>query len=69
MGKALTLFTHCPFTARLGVSLGGGGTLLLESIASAVIGGLSLFGGRGMVIGALVIGALSNGHNLMGVAS
>ena len=49
----------------------GGGTLLLESIAAAVIGGVSLFGGRGSIhaalLGALVIGTVSNGLNLMGV--
>ena len=49
----------------------GGGTLLLESIAAAVIGGVSLFGGRGSIhaalLGALVIGTVQNGLNLMGV--
>ncbi len=48
----------------------GGGTLLLESIAAAVIGGTSLFGGRGRVwaalLGALVIGSVSNGLDLVG---
>jgi hypothetical protein len=32
----------------------GGGTLLLDSISAAVIGGVSLFGGRGEVRGALL---------------
>ncbi len=49
----------------------GGGTLLLESIAAAVIGGVSLFGGRGAIhaalLGCLVIGTVQNGLNLMGV--
>jgi D-xylose transport system permease protein len=48
----------------------GGGTLLLEVIAAAVIGGTSLFGGRGTVwaalLGALVIGSVSNGLDLIG---
>ncbi len=48
----------------------GGGTLLLEAIAAAVIGGTSLFGGRGTVwaalLGALVIGSVSNGLDLIG---
>lgn len=48
----------------------GGGTLLLEVIAAAVIGGTSLFGGRGNVwaalLGALVIGSVSNGLDLLG---
>ena len=46
----------------------GGGTFLLEAIAAAVIGGTSLFGGRGSVwsalLGALVIGSVSNGLDL-----
>ena len=50
----------------------GGGTLLLNSIAAAVIGGVSLFGGRGEVraafIGALVIATVSNGLNTAGYA-
>jgi D-xylose transport system permease protein len=48
----------------------GGGTLLLESIAAAVIGGTSLFGGRGQIyqalLGALVIGSIENGLYLLG---
>ncbi|MFI7067492.1 sugar ABC transporter permease [Kribbella sp. NPDC050124] len=55
----------------LGVSSqSGGGTLLLEAVAAAVIGGASLFGGRGSVwaalLGALVIGSISNGLDLLG---
>jgi D-xylose transport system permease protein len=46
----------------------GAGTFLLEAIAAAVIGGTSLFGGRGTVwsalLGALVIGSVSNGLDL-----
>jgi D-xylose transport system permease protein len=45
-------------------------TLLLDAIAIAVIGGVSLFGGRGsvwaVVLGALVIGSLKNGLDLLG---
>jgi D-xylose transport system permease protein len=51
----------------------GGGTILLDAIAAAVIGGTSLFGGRGRVIsalmGALVISTLANGIDLMGWSS
>lgn len=51
----------------------GGGNLLLNVIAAAVIGGTSLFGGSGRVIsalyGALVITAIQNGMDLMGMAS
>jgi D-xylose transport system permease protein len=51
----------------------GGGNLLLNVIAAAVIGGTSLFGGTGRVVsallGALVIAAIENGMNLLGLAS
>ena len=44
-------------------------TLLLSAIATAVIGGVSLFGGRGsvwaIVLGSLVIGSLANGLALL----
>lgn len=50
-----------------------GGPLLLEAIGAAVIGGTSLFGGRGSVwnaiLGALVIGSLGNGLDLSGAAA
>jgi len=46
------------------------GTLLLNSIAAAVIGGVSLFGGRGEVrgalLGALVIATVANGLDTAG---
>jgi len=51
----------------------GGGTLLLDAIAAAVIGGTSLFGGRGRVIsalmGSLVIATVANGIDLLGYSS
>lgn len=51
----------------------GGGDLLLNSIAAAVIGGTSLFGGRGHVynalLGALVIASVDNGMGLLGLSS
>jgi D-xylose transport system permease protein len=50
----------------------GGGTILLDAISAAVIGGVSLFGGRGKVSGALfgglIIGMISNGTDLVGSA-
>ncbi len=46
------------------------GEVTLEAIAAAVIGGTSLFGGRGSVwsalLGALVIGSVANGLDLVG---
>ena len=51
----------------------GGGDLLLNVIAAAVIGGTSLFGGHGRVasalLGALVIASIANGLDLLGLAS
>jgi D-xylose transport system permease protein len=51
----------------------GGSDLLLNAIAAAVIGGVSLFGGRGTawaaLLGALVIGSISNGMDLMALDS
>jgi ribose/xylose/arabinose/galactoside ABC-type transport system permease subunit len=45
----------------------------LDVIAAVVVGGTSLFGGRGSVvgtfIGAMLIGVLRNGLNLTGVGS
>jgi D-xylose transport system permease protein len=47
----------------------GGGTLLIDAIAAAVIGGTSLFGGRGEVrdalFGAAVIATIANGLNTL----
>jgi D-xylose transport system permease protein len=51
----------------------GGGTILLDAIAAAVIGGTSLFGGRGQVksalLGALIIASIANGMSLLGYSS
>lgn len=48
----------------------GGSILLLEAIAAAVIGGTSLFGGRGRaymaLLGTLVIASVQNGLGLLG---
>jgi D-xylose transport system permease protein len=51
----------------------GGGTLLIDAIAAAVIGGTSLFGGRGEVrnalIGAAMISTVSNGMFILGYST
>ncbi|HSS60658.1 MAG TPA: hypothetical protein VLK30_04280 [Candidatus Limnocylindrales bacterium] len=72
-------FALCAFTAGIGMLLfasylGGmsnnvnGGSQVLYAVAAAVIGGTSLFGGRGKplhgVLGGLVIGAIYNGMYL-----
>jgi D-xylose transport system permease protein len=51
----------------------GGSDTLLFAIAAAVIGGTSLFGGRGStlsaLLGMLVIGSIANGMDLLGLES
>jgi D-xylose transport system permease protein len=51
----------------------GGGNLMLNAIAAAVIGGTSLFGGVGFVmsalLGALIIASVENGMGLLGLPS
>jgi D-xylose transport system permease protein len=50
-----------------------GGRLVLYAVAAAVIGGTSLFGGRGKamhaVLGGLVIAAIDNGMGLQGYSA
>jgi D-xylose transport system permease protein len=50
-----------------------GGTLVLYAVAAAVIGGTSLFGGRGKMIhallGGMVIATIYNGMGLIGLAA
>lgn len=75
-------FVLCSFTAGIGLLLqasflGGmsnnvnGGQLVLYAVASAVLAGTSLFGGRGKVLhailGGLVIGGIYNGMGLIGL--
>ncbi|GHO67449.1 ABC transporter permease [Ktedonobacter sp. SOSP1-52] len=74
----IVVFTLCSAFAALGgilaasrataVASAVSPTLTLQAIAAAVIGGVSLFGGRGtvwaVVLGALIIGGLENGLDL-----
>jgi D-xylose transport system permease protein len=50
-----------------------GGTLVLYAVAAAVIGGTSLFGGRGRardaVVGGIVVAAINNGMGLQGYST
>ena len=60
--------------ARTGVGdPNAGQTENLDAITAVVLGGTSLFGGRGIIlgtlVGAVVVGVLRNGLSLMGVAS
>ena len=62
-------------TSRLmvGYPSAGSGNELFYSIAAAVVGGVSLFGGLGSIpgalLGAVLIGTVSNGMNVVGVPS
>lgn len=62
-------------TSRLmvGYPTAGSGNELFFSIAAAVVGGVSLFGGVGTILGALIgailIATVSNGMNVVGVDS
>ena len=58
--------------SRIGVvTAASGGQIVLSGVAAAVVGGVSLFGGRGRLvhaaIGALVIAVISNGLGLLGL--
>jgi D-xylose transport system permease protein len=72
ISSAMAVLGGIVFAARLSsVDLTvGGGAVLLNAIAAAVIGGTSLFGGRGRVLsallGALVIATIANGLSLIG---
>jgi D-xylose transport system permease protein len=63
------------YASRLGGVSDGidGGTLVLYAVASAVIGGCSLYGGRGRmihaVIGGVIIATIYNGMALVGIAT
>jgi len=80
----IAVFAICSMMAALGGIIlasrlrsvdtnAGGGSILLYSIAAAVIGGTSLFGGRGhiksAILGALVIASIDNGLGLLGLGS
>ncbi len=80
----ITVFAVCSTMAALGGIVlasrlrsidtnSGGGSILLYSIAAAVIGGTSLFGGRGSIrsalLGALVIASIDNGLGLLNVGA
>jgi D-xylose transport system permease protein len=75
ISSAMAALGGVVFAARLtSVDLNaGGGTILLDAISAAVIGGTSLFGGRGKVrdavVGALLISAIANGIDLVGYSS
>jgi D-xylose transport system permease protein len=59
------------YASRLGGISNGvdGGTLVLYAVAAAVIGGCSLYGGRGWMIHAVIGGTIYNGMALIGIAT
>jgi D-xylose transport system permease protein len=79
VGVRIVAFTLCSMLAAVGGIIAASHgtavasqidpTLLLNAIAAAVIGGVSLFGGRGsawaIVLGILIIGSLVNGLSLL----
>ncbi|GAA3888260.1 multiple monosaccharide ABC transporter permease [Streptomyces sedi] len=69
----LAALAGCVFAARLNAGTPGAGNLFeLEAIAAAFIGGASMSGGVGTVLGAviggLVLGVLNNGMSLVGIS-
>jgi D-xylose transport system permease protein len=83
-GIRLAVFALCSMMAALGGIIlasrlnsvdtsTGGGSILLYSIAACVIGGTSLFGGRGTVksavLGAIVVAMIENGLGLLNVSA
>ena len=69
VGLASLLFTGIARAARPDLASG----LELDVIAAVIFGGVSLFGGRGTIVGvlagSLIIGVMNNGLVLMGVSS
>ena len=70
----LSAFAGVYFTLRYGSARGDNATgLELQVIAAVVLGGVSVFGGRGMlhgvIAGVLVVGALGNALRLAGVTA
>src|SRR5699024_137786 len=70
----LSVLAGIILTSRLNSAQPTAGEMFeLDAIAAVVIGGTSLMGGRGLItgtlIGALIIGVIDNGLNLMNVSS
>ncbi|ARF14968.1 ribose ABC transporter permease [Sporosarcina ureae] len=74
LAGGLTAIASLILTSRLNSAQPTAGNMFeLDAIAAVVLGGTSLTGGRGWIvgtlIGALIIGVLNNGLNLIGVSS
>ena len=74
LAGGLTAIAALILTSRLNSAQPTAGNMFeLDAIAAVVLGGTSLTGGRGWIVGtlvgALIIGVLNNGLNLIGVSS
>ncbi|GKV65954.1 MULTISPECIES: ribose ABC transporter permease [unclassified Sporosarcina] len=74
LAGGLTAIASMILTSRLNSAQPTAGNMFeLDAIAAVVLGGTSLTGGRGWIVGtlvgALIIGVLNNGLNLIGVSS
>lgn len=74
LAGGLTAIASLILTSRLNSAQPTAGSMFeLDAIAAVVLGGTSLTGGRGWIVGtlvgALIIGVLNNGLNLIGVSS
>ncbi len=73
ISSAMAAFSGIIDASRLGsvAPSSGGGNVLLYAVAAAVIGGTSLFGGKGKardaILGGLVIAVINNGLGLLGL--
>jgi D-xylose transport system permease protein len=73
ISSAMAAFSGVIDASRLGsvAPSSGGGNVLLYAVAAAVIGGTSLFGGKGKardaILGGLVIAVINNGLGLLGL--
>jgi D-xylose transport system permease protein len=72
MTAGLTGIIYASYLGSISTGVNGGQTVL-NSIAAAVIGGTSLFGGRGKMmdalLGGLVVGVIANGLQLLGLTA
>jgi D-xylose transport system permease protein len=74
IGSGLAAVSGILTASRIGsVDASAGRTIVLNGVAAAVVGGVSLFGGRGKlkdaIVGGLVISVIENGLGLLGLPS
>jgi D-xylose transport system permease protein len=74
IASTLAVIAGLLHVSRIGVvEAAAGRTIVLSAVAAAVVGGVSLFGGRGRLIhaaiGAMVIAIIDNGLGLLGLSA